>query len=403
MQISVPMNSLQQNAAASTTEEDILNKGNATVHCFDWCYTSIYIAEAQRTDYLKSLGMSAGLRAHIVSRCTLFDDVMLLYQIHFKDFEMEYPFCVRFSGEKAIDTGGVARDMFSAFFEDCYIKLFDGGSLLCPAVHPHIPMSKLPTVGAIISHSYLTTGYLPIRIAFPCLAAILLGPSEDIPEKIFIESFINSLSVHEAGIFKEAFAICEKQFPPALHCDVLGVLSRYGCRDVPNPSNLKKIIIDVSNFEFIMKPALATSLMNRGIPEKHCQFWSRMSISELHEIYNALSVSSSRVLSMIEDPKCLNENQERVFGYLKLLIGNMNVEELQAFMRFVTGASVCLSKSIEITFNTLDGLARRPISHCCDCILELPVAYSTYPEFANEFHSILANIHDQYNWLMDSI
>ena len=50
-------------AAASTTEEDILNKGNATVDCFDWCYTSIYIAEAQRTDYLKSLGMSAGLRA----------------------------------------------------------------------------------------------------------------------------------------------------------------------------------------------------------------------------------------------------------------------------------------------------------------------------------------------------
>ena len=99
----------------------------------------------------------------------------------------------------------------------------------------------------------------------------------------------------------------------------------------------------------------------------------------------------------------MSEYQERVYGNLKLLIRNMNVEELQAFMRFVTGASVCLSKSIEITFNTLDGLARRPISHCCDCVLELPVAYSNYPEFAYEFHSILANTYDQYNWLMDSI
>ena len=42
---------------------------------------------------------------------------MLLYQIHFKDFEMEYPFCVRFGGEKAIDTGGNARDKFSAFLK----------------------------------------------------------------------------------------------------------------------------------------------------------------------------------------------------------------------------------------------------------------------------------------------
>ena len=352
---------------------------------------------------MKSVGTSPGLMPHVVSRCSLFDDVMSMYQMHLKDFETEYPFCVRFSGEKAIDTGGVARDMFSAFFEDCYVKLFDGGSLLCPVVHPHTPVSKLPTVGAVISHSYLTTGYLPIRIAFPCLAAILLGSSVDIPENFLVEAFVNSLSVHEAGIFKEAFAICEKQFPSALQCDVLSVLSRYGCRDVPNPRNLKKIIIDVSNFEFVMKPSLAISLMNQGIPEKHCGFWSKMSIVELHDIYNALSVSANRVLSMLEDPKCLNENQERIFGYLKLLIGNMNVEELQAFMRFVTGASVCLGKGIQIMFNNLDGLARRPISHCCDCILELPVSYSTYPEFATEFRSVLANTHDEYNWLMDSI
>ena len=283
---------------------------------------------------------------------------MSIYQKDFKALETEYPFCVRFSGEKAIDTGGVACDMFSAFFEECYVKLFDGGSLLCPVVHSHIPVSKFPTVGTIISHSYLTTGYLPIRIAFPCLAAILLGPSVDIPENFFIKAFVNSVSTHKAGIFKEAFTIRDKKFAPALQCDILDVLSRYGCRNVPNPVNLKKIIVDVSNFEFIMKPSLAIALMNRGIPEKHYQFWSKMTIGELHDIYNAQSVSSNRVLSMIENPKCLNENQERIFGYLKLLIGNMNVEELQAFMRFVTGASVCLGKTIHITFNTLDGLAR---------------------------------------------
>ena len=116
---------------------------------------------------MKSVGTSPGLMPHVVSRCSLFDDVMSMYQMHLKDFETEYPFCVRFSGEKAIDTGSVARDMFSAFFEDCYVKLFDGGSLLCPVVHPHTPVSKLPTVGAVISHSYLTTGTYPLELPSP--------------------------------------------------------------------------------------------------------------------------------------------------------------------------------------------------------------------------------------------
>lgn len=83
-----------------------------------------YIAEVQRTDYLELLGMSPELISHVVFSCSLFDDVMSLiyslYQKDFKDFE-RVSFCVRFSGKKAIDTGGVARDMFSAFFDECYM------------------------------------------------------------------------------------------------------------------------------------------------------------------------------------------------------------------------------------------------------------------------------------------
>ena len=57
--------------------------------------------------------------------------------------------------EKAFDFGGVSRDMFSAFLEEAYAKLFDGGLLLLPAVLPHINTSVWPVMGTIISHSYL--------------------------------------------------------------------------------------------------------------------------------------------------------------------------------------------------------------------------------------------------------
>ena len=108
--------------------------------------------------------------------------------------------------------------MFSAFFEECYIKLCDGGSLLTPVVHPHIQMSKLATFGSIISYAYITSGFLPIRVAFPCLAAMLLGPATLIPDKILTEAFIDSLSVHDAGVFKQALSIAENNdvFPSAV-------------------------------------------------------------------------------------------------------------------------------------------------------------------------------------------
>ena len=42
-----------------------------------------------------------------------------------------------------------------------------------------------------------------------------------------------------------------------------------------------------------------------------------------------------------------------------------------------------------MTFNKLDGLARRPIAHTCGCTIELPVTYSTYTEFQSEMDGIL--------------
>jgi len=59
------------------------------------------------------------------------------------------------TNECAFDTGGVARDMLSAFWEQAYLNMFDGGNLFIPAVHHPVDMEKFPTLGAIISHGYL--------------------------------------------------------------------------------------------------------------------------------------------------------------------------------------------------------------------------------------------------------
>ena len=80
--------------------------------------------------------------------------------------------------------------MFSAFWKDTYVA-FDGGNLLVPAVHPCTDMAKLPVLGAIMSHGFLSCSFLPIRLAFPVIAAVLLSPSVQLPDAIVMDSFVD--------------------------------------------------------------------------------------------------------------------------------------------------------------------------------------------------------------------
>ena len=98
-----------------------------------------------------------------------------------------------------------------------------------------------------------------------------------------------------------------------------------------------------------------------------------------------------------------NQSQERVSEYLTTMIGNMKVNELRLFMRFVTGTSVCVTPTITITFNNLSGLARRPIAHTCDFSLELPIAYTNYDDFYSDFRGILAETDDKFTWCIDAM
>ena len=110
-------------------------------------------------------------------------------------------------GEQAIDTGGVSRDMYSAFWDSAYINVFDGGNILVPAVHPGADMTNLPILGAILSHGFLSSSFLPIRLAFPVIASVLLGLSVEVPDVIIMDSFVDFVSSYEGTILKEALQL----------------------------------------------------------------------------------------------------------------------------------------------------------------------------------------------------
>ncbi len=340
---------------------------------------------------MESLALRSGL-PFTITRKHVFDDIILLYGNHEQDVLQVYPFRVKFAAERAIDAGGVTRDLFSAFFEEAYKKLFDGSSLLCPVVHPGMDVSTLKTVGLIISHAYLVTGLLPTRIAFPCLAHTLLGTNVDIPEAVLFDCFVDTVSSHEGDIIKQALREIQcgaDSFTLSLKSDLINTLSRFDIREVPTPKNLRLMLINISKYEFLAKPVAANMLMNIGVPAQHKPFWKSVDISKFLSIYRAQSVSTSMTLKMFENAEGSNEIQSRILLYLRQYIGNMSNDELRTFLRFVTGAATCSSLQVSLLFNSTDGLSRRPIAHTCSPSLELSTSYKTYKEFVDEFKACL--------------
>ena len=88
--------------------------------------TPFIAVEAQREKYSMDILDTHQGCPRLIRRDNVFEDVVALYRDHLNCILNEYPFRIKFLGEKAVDTGGVCRDLFSAFWSEAYDKAFDG-------------------------------------------------------------------------------------------------------------------------------------------------------------------------------------------------------------------------------------------------------------------------------------
>ena len=151
---------------------------------------------------------------------------------------------------------------------------------------------------------------------FPCLAEILLSPIIDIPSSILIQTFAESLGSFEASIIKETLSIRE-EFLSALQKKLFTILSRYGCRACPSPSDLRSQLYNIAKYEFQTKPLAAFYGLGSGIPTKQKSFWASFTVQEFYSLYLSLSVSAATVHNILDEPVAENPCEERVFGYLQ--------------------------------------------------------------------------------------
>ena len=134
---------------------------------------------------------------------------------------------------------------------------------------------------------------MPIRVAFPCMAGVLLGPMTDFSSSVLIEVFSESFCSYEAAIIKQAMEA------PTLSTDlqtkIVSILSRYGSRACPSTStDLRARLLNVGKHEFLIKQMAAISSIHSGISEEEKLFWRNFSVSELHSLYLSLSALLKR-------------------------------------------------------------------------------------------------------------
>ena len=325
----------------------------------------------------------------------LHDDVLSLFSDD--STTQEYPFHIRFEGEKAVDCGGVARDMFSGFWEEAAKRVFDGSNLLIPTIHPEINMQVFPILGRLLSYGFLACNYLPVVIAFPTLVSVLLGPNTIVPDSILLSTFPDLLTDLESRVIREAIE-CKSPFSQELTKNLIDMLARFGCREIPTNETIRAVLIRISHYEMLWKPLAAVTLMNSGIPSVHKVWWQRKSVDELHKLYMVLTATLAKVLQVIY-AETSNLSEERMMTYLRQFVGGMKQEMVRRFLSFTTGSSVCLSRSINVVFNKSSGFSRHPVGHTCSCTLELPTTYNSYPEFTYEFQQLL--MQPENEWTMD--
>ena len=182
--------------------------------------------------------------------------------------------------------------------------------------------------------------------------------------------------------------------------DLVTMLSKFSCRQMPSPLNFKSILADIARHEFLVKSLGALYSLNGGIPDSHRKFWNEVTIERFLCVYYALHATAAKVLKVIKEPEFMDPSQSRIFGYLTQFIGNMKVDKVKRFLRFVTGSSALVVKEISVGFNTLSGLNRRPIAHTCASSIQLSTSYTTCVEFCEELEAVLTN---EYSWIMDSM
>ena len=111
------------------------------------------------------------------------------------------------------------------------------------------------------------------------------------------------------------------------------------------------------------------------------------SCESLAKFYQENMPTAKKGVKIIES-RPTNDTETQCLDFLSKFIRLLDAPALGTFLKFTTSSDI-LPQHLEVSFTSMDGLARRPIAHTCGPLLELPKTYRSCSKLAEELTSLL--------------
>ena len=139
-------------------------------------------------------------------------------------------------------------------------------------MNAHTNMAVLHVLAKGMSHGYTFCSVLPTWIVFLTLYACIAGVNAKVPTPILLDSFIDYLTTVKQSVVKKGLGVKASKVPMDLQTQLIDILNQFGSRKVPKPDNMRQLLIEAAEYEFLHKPLAAISCIHTGIPLQELPF-----------------------------------------------------------------------------------------------------------------------------------
>ena len=191
---------------------------------------------------------------------------------------------------------------FSAFWEEAYLRHFDGSSVLAPIVHAGLDISLTPHTW---SYSFTWVSCLWVPTSSYCIPNTCSNPPW---------CWCNYYSWHPPRHIQgwshacrpEGCCSCNQhnkgQLTQDLTSKLVDIFSHFDCLQMPTATNILKLCECTGSYVYIQRPYAAINEVRKGIPQEHFPFWSAKGVRGLYGLYIALTATPSKVLEKLDEP-----------------------------------------------------------------------------------------------------
>jgi hypothetical protein len=285
-------------------------------------------------------------------------------------------------GEEEMGRGtGVMREIFTLFWSEFADSSMIGEEERVPFIRHDYNRETWRAVARILVKGFTDCSYFPLRLSKVFMCNVFYDEAL-VTVPMLLSSFKCYVSKHEAEIVEQALS---KDIPLDSK-DLKDFLSNFDCRRVASLHNIHDIIMELAHKELIQKPKYVSDCWSDIIAKLKLYF---PTIEDLVAFYKSHEPTNAKVVDMLH-ADITNDGEREAFNHLKKYVRGLEKSKLYAFLKFVTAADIIITDKIQVSFSTITGAARRPISHTCGCTLELPSTYANFCELREEFSNILS-------------